>query len=161
LCEFDTKTEFKLVYRASLDGFSSTKFHSKCNFFRKTLTIIKVKDKPHIFGGYTEVTWEGDDIYKQDPNVFIFSLVNNDEKPIKMKIKNKIQNAIYCDPSLGPMFCGGFSIYSDSNKNASSWSNLGYSYQHPNYQNGSNKAKSYLAGSCNFSTSEIEVYQVI
>ncbi len=31
----------------------------KCDKIPKTLTIIKVKDQPHIFGGYSEVTWEG------------------------------------------------------------------------------------------------------
>jgi hypothetical protein len=53
LCKFYTKTEFKLHYRASRDGFSSKAFHSKCDRIPKTLSMIKVKDKPHIFGGYT------------------------------------------------------------------------------------------------------------
>jgi hypothetical protein len=39
--------------------------------------------------------------FKQDPNAFIFSLVNNDKKPIKIK---NIRNAIICEPSLGPSF---------------------------------------------------------
>jgi hypothetical protein len=51
-------------------------------------------------------------------------------------------------------------IYSDSNTNTFSNSNLGHSYQHPDYQKGSNKAKSFLAGSYKFLTSEIEVYQL-
>jgi hypothetical protein len=162
LCEFDIKKEFKLLYRASRDGFSSNAFHSKCDNFPNTLTIIKVKDQPHIFGGYTEATWEGQG-YKQDPNAFIFSLVNGDNKPIKMKANQNIQNAIKCYSSYGPTFGGGhdFCISSDSTTNAKSYSNLGYSYQHPNYQYNSNEAKSFLAGSPNFSTSEIEVFQVI
>jgi hypothetical protein len=170
LCEFQDKKEFKLLYRASRDGFSSEAFHSKCDNIPKTLTIIKVKDKPHIFGGYTQATWEGRG-YKQDPNAFIFSLVNSDNKPIKMKISNQnIQYAIYCGPSyvsflfaFGGGSNGGFDfvIYSDSNNNSKSFSYLGYSYQHPNYQKGSNEAKSFLAGSYNFSTSEIEVFQLI
>jgi hypothetical protein len=161
LCEFDIKKELKLLYRASRDGFKAENFHSKCDNIPKTLTIIKVKDKPHIFGGYTEATWEGNDICKEDPNAFIFSLVNDDNKPIKMKIPNQnIQNAIYCHPFIGPTFSGfggDFNISSDSNTNEFSRS----TYQHPNYQLGSNEAQNFLAGSCNFSTSEIEVYQVV
>jgi hypothetical protein len=162
LCEFQNKKEFKLLYRASRDGFSGTQFHSKCDNISKTLSIIKVKDKPHIFGGYTEATWE-DKTYKQDPNAFIFSLVNNDNKPIKMKINKNIQYAICCYSSYGPTFGGGydFCISSDSNTNTESYSDLGDTYQHPNYQYKSNEARSFLAGSRNFSTSEIEVYQVI
>jgi hypothetical protein len=162
LCEFQNKKEFKLLYRATRDGFSSKAFHSKCDEIPRTLTIIKVKDKSHIFGGYTEATWEDYNTYKQYPNAFIFSLVNNDNKPIKMKANQNIQQAIYCHTSYGPIFGGSdFEICSNSNTNASSLSNLGHTYQHPNYQYQSNEAKSFLAGSFNFSTSEIEVYQII
>ncbi len=163
LCEFDNKTEFKLLYRATRDGFSAEAFHSKCDKIPKTLTLIKVKDKPHIFGGYTEATWEGSG-YKQDQNAFIFSLVNNDNNPIKMKTDDQyIQYAIECDPYYGPTFGGGrdFAIWSDSNTNASSFSILGNTYQFPNYKYCSNEALSFLAGSGLFLTSEIEVYQVI
>ena len=102
LCEFSFKNEFKLLYRATRDGFSSQSFHSKCDNIPKTLTIIKVKDKPHIFGGYTETTWDGNYSDKQDPNAFIFSLVNDDKKPLKMKIYHTNQYAIYSHSSYGP-----------------------------------------------------------
>jgi hypothetical protein len=162
LCEFDVKTEFKLLYRASRDGFSSTQFNSKCNNISKTLTIIKVKDKPHIFGGYTEATWEGEE-YKEDPNAFIFSLVNDDNEPIKMKLYKNTKNSIWCHPLFGPTFGAGndFYISSDSDTIANSYSDLGFTYQHPNYKEMSNKAQSFLAGSYYFSTTEIEVFQVI
>jgi hypothetical protein len=161
LCEFDIKTKFYLLYRATRDGFSSQAFHLKCDDIPNTLTIIKVKNKPHIFGGYTEATWDRIG-YDQDQNSFLFSLVNNDNTPIKMKINRNGQKAIYCNPSFGPIFGSGHSFYisSDSNKNKDSYSNLGKTYQHPNYEYGSNEAQSFLAGSYNFSTSEIEVFQV-
>jgi hypothetical protein len=159
LCEFEDKTQFNLLYRATRDGFSAEDFHSKCDEIPKTLTVIKVKDQPHIFGGYTEATWEGNWTYKEDPNAFIFSLVNDDNKPIKMKIDQNGKNAILC--SHGPIFFGGFYISSDSNTNTSSFSNLGHPYRDSNYQYQSNEAQSFLAGSEYFSTSEIEVYQVI
>jgi hypothetical protein len=45
-----------------------------------------------------------------------------------------------------------------SNINVVSFSNLGHSYTHPDYRQGSNEAKSFLAGSYNFQVTEIEVY---
>ncbi len=37
LCEFYLKDKFKLLYRASRDGFASTDFHSKCDGHANTL----------------------------------------------------------------------------------------------------------------------------
>ena len=42
-----------LLYRGSIDSFSTSKFHEKCNNKGETLTIIKTEDN-YIFGGYTE-----------------------------------------------------------------------------------------------------------
>jgi hypothetical protein len=40
-----------------------------------------------------------------------------------------------------------------------SYSNLGSSYKHPKYAQGTNEAQSFLAGSHRFRLDEIEVYQ--
>ena len=40
-----------------------------------------------------------------------------------------------------------------------SFSNLGWTYKHPQYAYGTNEAKSFLAGSHKFQLDEIEVYQ--
>jgi len=68
--------------------------------------------------------------------------------------------AIHVSSSFGPTFGVGADLYicNDSNTSNSSYSNIGVSYKHPNYGYGSNKAKSFLAGSYNFRTKEIEVY---
>ena len=61
-------------------------------------------------------------------------------------------------------FGGGHDLYisNDCNSNTKSYSDLGDSYEAPDgfkYQSG--QARSYLAGSLNFSVSEIEVYKII
>ena len=163
LCGFKFTTEFKLLYRATIDGFSAENFHLKCDNIPKTLTIIKVKDQPHIFGGYTEATWEDKlfETHKSDRNAFIFSLVNDDDKPLKFKANRNYANAIYCSYSYGPTFgYYDFRIKDYSNRNPSSCANFSSTYLHPLYQNGSYEAKTFLAGSEKFLTSEIEVYQV-
>jgi hypothetical protein len=105
-----------LLYRASRDGFSANDFHSKCDDIPNTLTIIKVKDQPHIFGGFTGASWE-DVGYGEDPSAFIFSLVNYDNKPIKMKINHNIKYAIYCGSFYGPSFGVGRDFHNTTNSN--------------------------------------------
>ncbi len=63
--------------------------------------------------------------------------------------------------SLGASF--GFRILNDCNINANSCSNLGNGgwYELPQgIKQGSNEAKSYLAGSCYFKVLEIEVFKL-
>ena len=101
--------------------------------------------------------------HKSDPNSFLFSLTNKDNKPCKMKIDpSQHQKAIFCHSEYGPTFgdsCCDIYIHSDANTNTTSHSDLGLVYKHPSYQHGSNEAKSFLAGSYFFQLSEIEVYQ--
>jgi len=68
--------------------------------------------------------------------------------------------AIYCDPTYGPIFGSGIDILiaSGSNSNQNSYSHFGRSYKHADYQYGTEKARSILAGSYKFQTIEIEVF---
>ena len=165
LCEFSSKDKFSLLYRASQDGFGSNNFHSKCDGKGNTLTILKANG--FIFGGFTTKSWDSTSFWKSDPNAFLFSLTNKDNKPCKMNIdQNKHQNAIYCHSYMGPSF--GFSAFGKgfdihivdrANIVKESYSNLGYTYKQPRYAFGTNEAQSFLAGSYKFQLSEIEVYQ--
>jgi len=81
-----------------------------------------------------------------------------DDKPNTLVI-----NGIACSFLDGPIF-GGISgkrdifISGKSNLKSTSYSKLGQSFIHPDYLEGSNKAKSFLAGSHKFQVEEIEVY---
>ena len=92
------KLNFELIYRAKIYGDNARDFHSRCDLYRNTLTIIKTKEGL-IFGGFTSQTWEGKDFDKEDENAFCFS-VNN--KKIYNCIKGK--KAIYASPTQGPTF---------------------------------------------------------
>ena len=156
LCEITAYPKWNLIYRASRDGFEAAKFHSKCDNKPNTLIVIK-STNGNIFGGYTEQSWSGSG-FKTDSNAFIFSLINLDNKP--KKIKWSRNQAIGCSTSHGPIFGAGHDLFiSDkSNTISSSLSNLCNSYIHPEYEYKSNGAKSFLAGSYNFQVSDIEVY---
>ena len=151
------------LYRGSRDGFEASKFHSKCDSSSGTLTIIKTSNG-NIFGGFTTENWSGYYSSKTDSSAFIFSLINKYNYPVKLNNTLGGSNAIYSDPSYGPTFGGGHDFYisGQSNINTNSYSSLGYSYQLPftNFTYGSTAAQSFLAGSYNFQTLEIEVYSI-
>ena len=160
-CEFPLETAWTLLYRASEDGFDSKDFHTKCDAQANTLTIIKVDGSAHIFGGYTSVAWDLSGIWKHDANAFIFSLVNQEKKPLKMKVIRP-QYAICAHAKYGPMF-GGFNgndicIKSNSNLDTASFSDLGSNFKHPRYSLDTVESQTFLAGSRNFKVSGIEVY---
>ena len=47
--------EWRLLFRASRDGFAASTFHSKCD--NKGPTVTVVKSGANIFGGFTEKPW--------------------------------------------------------------------------------------------------------
>jgi len=158
LCEFSFGQKWVLKYRASRDGFRSIDFHSKCDGIANTLTVIKAKTG-NIFGGFTEQKWSSDDEDVTDPNAFIFSLVNKEEKPFKALCSNEGECALHCHEDVGPCFgLQDIIICSDSNKLGLSVCEFGYTYQHPDYVKDTDKAVNILAGLPEFKTLEIEVF---
>jgi len=150
---------WKLQYRATRDGFSGQNFHSKCDGIANTLTVIK-SEHGNIFGGFTELAWDSTSRPLANPNAFIFSLVNKENKPFKVMSDFFTSFlAINCHPRYGPSF-GNYdiSISCGSNSNRDSKSGFGHVYQHADYEHNSEKARSILAGSYCFQTVEIEVF---
>ena len=48
--------EWRLLYRASRDGFRAATFHARCDDKGPTVTIVKSGN--NIFGGFTELSWQ-------------------------------------------------------------------------------------------------------
>ena len=49
-------SRWRRCWRASVDGWAASTFHSRCDHKGPTVTIIRVGGK-YIFGGYTSVSW--------------------------------------------------------------------------------------------------------
>jgi hypothetical protein len=147
---------WSLIYQASIDGFDASSFHSKCDRALNTLIVIKTTNS-YIFGGYTEADWSGKG-WKNDPNAFLFSLTNKENKFLKIYC-NRTLKAIYANSNTGPIF-GSFDIFvsDNSNLNKKSTSNLGNHFKHPNFRDDSKETKTFLAGSEKFTVEELEVY---
>jgi hypothetical protein len=151
LCDLKIKQE-NLLYRASKDGFGANNFHEKCDHKPNTLTIIK-SENGNVFGGFTAQTWDGN-ARKYDNAPFLFSLINNDKKPVKMDFATNGHYSILCKSACGPTFGAGHDLHicDKSNEVANSFSN-------PNsFLAG--KTQSFLAGSHKFKVKEIEVYSI-
>ena len=160
LCKLSGK-EFKLLYRASRDGFNAASFHAMCDHQPRTLTVIKTT-KEFIFGGYTSVEWDSSSSWKADQDAFLFSLINMASKPQLMPVKAGDPYSIYCHPLYGPIFGAGHSLHISTNSNTTtaSYSNLCHqSYDFTMFDYGTIETQSF-DGSRNFQTSEIEVYQL-
>lgn len=155
LCEISKDQNWKLIYRASADGFDADTFHALCDGVENTLTIIKSTDD-HVFGGYLNAPWPLKGLSVYDSEAFIFSLVNRVNKSIKIRCTGI---AAYGDPECGPKFGhNDLFISNHSNLNVSSSGCFGLSYEHPEYIWCSNEANSLLAGSKLFQTDEIEIF---
>jgi hypothetical protein len=156
LCKIEQKLE--LLYRGSLH-FKLSDFHARCDNIPKTLTIIK-STNGNIFGGYTEATWDRSGTFKTDKNAYIFSLVNMENKPVKVNIAHgQERHAIYAGKAtILVQFGYGGDFFLLEDKNGAS--NFGNSYKHPDYPLYSEKTKIFFAGSQQFKSDEIEVFQI-
>ena len=152
LCEFAANQEFKLLYRASQNGFAAADFHKRCDGIKNTLIIIK-SNNGYIFGGYTSAAWSSNNRFVKDTDSFIFSLLNSEKSPFKAKCSNS-EYAVCGSPFYGPMFGKtDLRISSLSNKNNNSISYFGRVFTN-------DLSKNILAGGFNFQTKEIEVYEI-
>ena len=110
---FKKELKFKLLYRASEDGYSPQSFHTKVDKYKNTLIIIKEVNN-FIFGGFTRKTWEGDKVFKKDKRAIVFNL--DKEKYYEINDEDK---SIFCDPDNlaifgeGDIYLGADSIKSN------------------------------------------------
>ena len=163
LVEMTKSSNGILLYRATRDGFTPQAFHSKCDGKGNTITIIK-NNLNYVFGGYASSAWNSSNTWINDPNAFLFSL-RRAGVSFKDKFTVKLaQYALQGNSSYGPIFGNGHDIHicNRSNTNIGSYSHFGHSYNFPDgYKSGEN-ANVFLAGNYNqWTTTEIEVYQII
>ncbi len=165
LCEFSLNQKWKLIYRASRDGFEAFDFHTKCDEVANSLVVIK-STSGNIFGGFASEKWSSSRETIKDAAAFIFSLKNKENNPFKAVCSNGGENALVCDSRTGPTFGGKRSMIRDliirnnSNKHLSC-SNFGHVFKHTDYEMDSDKAKNILAGTEHFLTKEIEIFCLI
>ena len=92
--------KFQLIYKASIDGDSTSDFHELCD--NETDVIVAIEtEEGRRFGGYTKIGFDSSCKSKIDEYAFLFSFD-------KMKIYRIMKGfkAIVCYPQSGPCFFG-------------------------------------------------------
>ena len=103
-----TKTEIcpVLLFKSSVDGDDSKKFHEKCDYYGATLILVR-SEQGKRFGGHTSVSWDknlGNYLTKGDN--FLFSL---DTRKYYKNISGG--NHTYHNSGYGPTFGAGHDLY--------------------------------------------------
>ena len=138
---------YRLLFRASENKYKASNFHSKCDGYNNTLTLVKTKNGK-IFGGFTDAQWDQSSNYKSGSNGFIFSLDNNE-----IYYNQNSNYNIYGVSGYGPYFGSGDFYISDNCRTNNSNESMGNSYE--------NNGKKYpLTGYSNFLVEDYEVYQL-
>ena len=138
-------------------------FHSLVRGKSKTLTIYR-SENSNVFGGYTDLSWDGSNNYRSDSNAFMFSLENKNNTSLLLRPSSSYyrDQAIYDGlDTLSSFGSSDLRVCSNADILLCSSSNLGQSYSFNQNKYGSNSAQTFLAGSYNFYLNEIEVYQKI
>jgi len=151
-------------YQATVNGWSSSTFHLKCDGKGPTVTIIRVGK--YIFGGYTSLSWPSSGCrWHYNSAAFLFSLVNKPGwQPLKLGqtgVDSSNRYSIYRCSFYGPTFGGGHDVTIANNaaSNTNSYTLLGFTYSPPPGNSyGTSFTKSFLAGSYYFRPDEVEVF---
>eukprot|EP00752_Nemacystus_decipiens_P018449 g16539.t1 len=130
----------KLLYRASRDGWTAGSFHSMCDSSASTITLVRVKARgstsndDSVVGGFSSVPWastkapaSSDGNYGASPGSFLFMLKDGGGAgpsgrflPEKWGVvEGEDDYAVYCGPSIGPTFGGGYDLHINWNGSTS------------------------------------------
>eukprot|EP01122_Echinamoeba_exundans_P013160 TRINITY_DN5700_c0_g1_i1.p1 TRINITY_DN5700_c0_g1~~TRINITY_DN5700_c0_g1_i1.p1 ORF type:complete len:361 (+),score=51.72 TRINITY_DN5700_c0_g1_i1:40-1083(+) len=111
---------WKLLYKASRDGWDANTFHSKCDNKGKTISVISHSNGAYLIGGFTTTSWDSSGVrYVTSPDASIFTLVNpKGVAPTKFR-QNEGPSSIMCHPGYGPTFGSGHDIHISTAANSS------------------------------------------
>ncbi|RGB39414.1 hypothetical protein C1646_689952 [Rhizophagus diaphanus] len=136
--------DFKLLYRSSQDGVDARSFH--CDNKGATIWIAKIKNSTQIIGGYNPLDWNGDSVWNNTTDSFIFNFTNGKNiSTSKISYVNNRKYADFCNiygPTMSNLF---LCINNKSIKN----SHFGIAY--PNI----------IGNTENFIVEDYEVFQII
>jgi len=173
---FSSSERFRLIYRATRDGFGASEFHAKTDNYANTLTVA-VTGAGYVFAGFTRQLWNVCNCWRNDSAAFLLSLRRNvagfnvKTDAIRFGIIQP-EKAIFAGNGYGPTFGDGHDIFVCDYSNVAtsishSWP--GVSYALPSgYSAATQPASSLLVGCdsfdgarCLFTNTEIEVFALI
>ena len=146
------RKDWKLVYKATKDGFFAKDFHKACDWKGENLGIIR-SENGYLFGWWTPYSWQSSGNYVSDSKTFIFTLTNPAGLPAKYTIYLS-QNTIFAHSSYGPVLgCGNDILVPDSFDVNDGWTNFPGSYEDT-----TGRGQLTFTGNSKFKVIEIEVF---
>ncbi|KAK8790889.1 hypothetical protein WA158_005520 [Blastocystis sp. Blastoise] len=120
--------QWRLLYRASRDGYKASDFHSRCDSRGETIVVICSEDlekKECLFGGYNNTSWDSTNTFLYDNESFLFTLINpHHTRPTRFACRNPYK-ALYGDSHCGPVYgCGDLHIADKCNRTIGGWTHL-------------------------------------
>lgn len=92
--------KLKLLYKASVHGFTGTAFHLRCDSRSPTVSV-GYNESGYVFGGYTTQAFNQSGQYVYDNQAFLFTF--SEERLIKYQVKSPA-NAVRMINNSGPYF---------------------------------------------------------
>ena len=141
--------EWKLIFRATRDGFSTAQFHEECDYKENTVCFVET-EYDRVCGGFVELAWKnGNDGQwaNKCPKAFMFTLRPN-LKVIEQKKNSNSSVAHY----LGDAFNFGYNdLYLKDNKTGYCQTNGHYDFNDVHE----------VAGAGSFKYNDYEVFQLV
>ncbi|CAG8567104.1 7487_t:CDS:1 [Funneliformis caledonium] len=112
---------FKLLFRASRDGFEVKTFHELCGNKGPTIMISKLQENGKLIGGYNPLSWkpfESEGHWGSTSDSFLFSFAKMDDLDSIYISRVKDQRYAVYYPSasnIGPAFGGGCDLFIQGN----------------------------------------------
>lgn len=106
LFQWAAHDSWRLLYRASRDGFGVRDFHARCDDHANTmptLCICRTRDGS-VFGAYTRIAWTGYRRYVPDATCFTFTLDHYDGQGPRCFRTTECDYAVYHSHVNGPAF---------------------------------------------------------
>ena len=154
------KVNWRLIYKASRDGFKAADFHRCGDNKGETISVIHTTEG-YLFGGYTDVPWtSASGAWRPSLESFLFAFRSSalGNTPVKAIIVNS-SNGVFHQSSFCCTFGGGYNIHiSDSSNTTSSSSSNWSDGQHYSYPPGVTSNNDWLIGQQNFQTQDVEVF---
>ena len=146
---------WKLIYKATRDGFGANDFHRTCNGKGENLGVIKSANG-FLFGWWTPLSWQSTDDWAADASLstFIFTLTNPAGVAAKYKLKSSSSAYAICrfGPS-GPVLGRGNDIYVPHQSNVTD----GFTHIF-SYEDTTGRGDMTFTGRKNFKVSQLEVF---
>jgi hypothetical protein len=152
LCICKDIYDLKLLLRGTVDGFTPSIFHEKCDNKGPSVVVLKIHKTGQIIGGYNPLGWKGIDVWGHTEDSFLFSLGNGTS--IKNVILSRVRSycansAVFHGKLYGPVFgSSDLEMKEQFNKNFSCWSQA-HTYERK------------ITNDQRFHVDEYEVFQVI